>query len=44
MGGAQAVAALAYGTASIRAVHKMVGPGNAYVALATGSVDSTPTV
>lgn len=32
VGGAQAVAALAYGTASIRAVAKIVGPGNAYVA------------
>jgi histidinol dehydrogenase len=30
-GGAQAVAALAYGTASIPAVDKVVGPGNAYV-------------
>jgi histidinol dehydrogenase len=33
-GGAQAVAALAYGTAAIRAVDKIVGPGNHYVALA----------
>ncbi|GMA49664.1 histidinol dehydrogenase [Alicyclobacillus contaminans] len=32
MGGAQAVAALAYGTESIRKVDKIVGPGNAYVA------------
>ena len=31
VGGAQAVGALAYGTASIRAVDKIVGPGNAYV-------------
>jgi histidinol dehydrogenase len=31
VGGAQAVAALAYGTESIRAVDKIVGPGNAYV-------------
>jgi len=31
IGGAQAVAALAYGTKSIRAVDKIVGPGNAYV-------------
>lgn len=31
VGGAQAVAALAYGTASIPAVDKVVGPGNAYV-------------
>ena len=34
IGGAQAVAALAYGTASIRRVDKIVGPGNAYVAAA----------
>ncbi len=34
VGGAQAVAALAYGTASIAAVAKIVGPGNAYVAAA----------
>ena len=34
IGGAQAVAALAYGTASIAAVAKIVGPGNAYVAAA----------
>jgi histidinol dehydrogenase len=33
-GGAQAIAALAYGTASIRRVDKIVGPGNAYVACA----------
>jgi histidinol dehydrogenase len=32
VGGAQAVAALAYGTESIRPVVKIVGPGNAYVA------------
>jgi histidinol dehydrogenase len=31
VGGAQAVAALAYGTESIRPVDKIVGPGNAYV-------------
>ncbi len=31
IGGAQAIAALAYGTASIRPVDKIVGPGNAYV-------------
>jgi len=31
VGGAQAVGALAYGTASIRPVDKIVGPGNAYV-------------
>ncbi|PQA76251.1 histidinol dehydrogenase [Rhodoferax sp. TS-BS-61-7] len=34
IGGAQAVAALAYGTESIPAVHKITGPGNAYVAAA----------
>src|SRR5439155_19538175 len=31
VGGAQAVAALAFGTESVRAVAKIVGPGNAYV-------------
>jgi histidinol dehydrogenase len=34
IGGAQAVAALAYGTATIPQVDKIVGPGNAYVACA----------
>ena len=34
VGGAQAVAALAYGTATIPSVDKIVGPGNAYVAAA----------
>jgi histidinol dehydrogenase len=34
IGGAQAIAALAYGTASIAPVSKIVGPGNAYVAAA----------
>jgi histidinol dehydrogenase len=34
IGGAQAIAALAYGTASIAPVAKIVGPGNAYVAAA----------
>ena len=34
IGGAQAVAALAYGTATIPKVDKIVGPGNAYVAAA----------
>ena len=34
VGGAQAVAALAYGTQTIRPVDKIVGPGNAYVAAA----------
>ena len=34
IGGAQAIAALAYGTTSVPAVDKIVGPGNAYVAAA----------
>ena len=34
IGGAQAIAALAYGTQTIPAVDKIVGPGNAYVAAA----------
>jgi histidinol dehydrogenase len=34
LGGAQAVAALAYGTESVRPVDKIVGPGNVYVATA----------
>ena len=34
VGGAQAIAALAYGTESIRPVFKIVGPGNAYVTAA----------
>jgi histidinol dehydrogenase len=34
LGGAQAVAALAWGTATVPAVDKIVGPGNAYVAAA----------
>jgi len=34
VGGAQAIAALAYGTASVPAVDKIVGPGNVYVAMA----------
>jgi histidinol dehydrogenase len=38
IGGAQAVAALAYGTATIRRVDKIVGPGNVYVALAKARV------
>jgi histidinol dehydrogenase len=43
VGGAQAIAALAYGTKTIPAVDKIVGPGNSYVAAAKrlvyGSVD-----
>jgi len=38
IGGAQAVAALAYGTESIAPVDKIVGPGNAYVAAAKRQV------
>jgi len=38
VGGAQAIAALAYGTASIPRVDKIVGPGNVYVTLAKGRV------
>jgi histidinol dehydrogenase len=38
IGGAQAVAALAYGTQRITAVDKIVGPGNAYVAAAKREV------
>jgi histidinol dehydrogenase len=41
IGGAQAVAALAYGTESIPAVHKITGPGNAYVAAAKRRVFGT---
>jgi len=38
IGGAQAIAALAYGTESITRVDKIVGPGNIYVATAKGMV------
>ena len=38
MGGAQAIAALAYGTASVPKVDKIVGPGNAFVAEAKRQV------
>ncbi len=41
IGGAQAVAALAFGTASVPAVDKIVGPGNAYVAEAKRRVFGT---
>ncbi len=41
VGGAQAVAALAYGTATIPQVDKIVGPGNIYVATAKGMVFGT---
>ncbi len=38
IGGAQAIAALAYGTESIKAVDKITGPGNVFVALAKREV------
>lgn len=38
IGGAQGIGALAYGTESINKVHKIVGPGNIYVALAKKEV------
>ncbi|MCY8947370.1 histidinol dehydrogenase [Bacillus atrophaeus] len=38
MGGAQAIAALAYGTETIESVDKITGPGNIYVALAKREV------
>ena len=41
IGGAQAVAALAYGTATIPRVDKIVGPGNIYVAAAKRQVFGT---
>ena len=41
IGGAQAVAALAYGTETVPAVDKIVGPGNIYVATAKGMVFGT---
>lgn len=41
IGGGQAIAALAYGTATVPAVDKIVGPGNAYVAAAKRRVFGT---
>jgi hypothetical protein len=41
LGGAQAVAALAYGTAAVPKVDKITGPGNAYVASAKKRVFGT---
>jgi histidinol dehydrogenase len=41
IGGAQAIGALAYGTASVAPVDKIVGPGNAYVAAAKREVFGT---
>jgi histidinol dehydrogenase len=40
IGGAQAVAALAYGTRTVPRVDKIVGPGNAYVAEAKRQVSA----
>jgi histidinol dehydrogenase len=40
LGGAQAIAALAYGTATVPRVDKIVGPGNAYVAAAKALVSA----
>ena len=42
IGGAQAVAAMAYGTETIARVDKICGPGNAYVAAAKQLVSTTP--
>ena len=44
VGGAQAIAALAYGTESIPRVDKIVGPGNAYVAEAKKQVFGTVSI
>ncbi len=41
IGGAQSIAALAYGTETIEPVTKIVGPGNAYVAAAKRQVFGT---
>ncbi|MAH85404.1 MAG: histidinol dehydrogenase [Rhodospirillaceae bacterium TMED8] len=41
IGGAQAIAALAFGTATVKPVDKIVGPGNAYVAAAKRQVFGT---
>ena len=38
LGGAQAIAALAFGTKTVNKVDKIVGPGNEYVALAKKEV------
>jgi histidinol dehydrogenase len=40
VGGAQAIAAMAYGTATVRPVDKIVGPGNLYVTAAKSMVSS----
>ena len=44
IGGAQAIAALAYGTTSIPRVDKIVGPGNAWVAAAKAIVSSVASI
>ena len=44
VGGAQAIAALAYGTASVPKVDKIVGPGNAFVAEAKKQVYGTVSI
>ncbi|MCP3853237.1 MAG: histidinol dehydrogenase [Actinomycetia bacterium] len=44
IGGAQAVAAMAYGTESIRAVDGIAGPGNIYVAIAKREVAGTVSI
>jgi histidinol dehydrogenase len=44
VGGAGAIAAMAYGTASIPAVDRIVGPGNAYVAEAKAQVSSVTAI
>ena len=44
IGGAQAVAALAFGTETVPAVHKIVGPGNIFVALAKKKVFGTVSI
>jgi histidinol dehydrogenase len=44
VGGAQAIGALAYGTATIARVEKIVGPGNAYVAAAKRQVSANVSI
>jgi histidinol dehydrogenase len=41
LGGAQSIAALAYGTETVKNVHKIVGPGNKYVQAAKKEVSGT---
>ena len=42
LGGAQAIAALAYGTETVPKVDKIFGPGNAWVTEAKAQVDRDP--